>query len=191
MVKLHSEQTRCRCGGPKSAKSARCHRCACDDKIKPRPERQCVVCGVMFPVTRDKAKHQACKWKCAHTLSNRSRKPKYPLDEARARRNAANRARSAIVAAGVGWGVINRSTVCDRDGWACWICGQRIPQDLKFPDRLSGSVDHVVPLALGGHHGWDNVKAAHLRCNSRRGGRLSVWNQAIWSQAQAKRDEGT
>ena len=31
----------------------------------------------------------------------------------------------------------------------------------NYPSR-----DHVVPLAKGGTHTWDNVKLAHFRCNT-------------------------
>ena len=31
------------------------------------------------------------------------------------------------------------------------------------------TIDHVVPLVLGGKHSWTNVKLAHLSCNSAKG----------------------
>lgn len=43
--------------------------------------------------------------------------------------------------------------------------------------RVSGAsvaaatLDHIHPLALGGSHTYDNVKAAHYGCNSQRGDR--------------------
>lgn len=59
--------------------------------------------------------------------------------------------------------------VCARDGWACWICRQAIDPCLSHPDRRAGSVDHVVPLSLGGSDADENLRAAHVSCNSRRG----------------------
>jgi 5-methylcytosine-specific restriction endonuclease McrA len=46
---------------------------------------------------------------------------------------------------------------------ACWICG--------YPARLGDplTVDHVLPLALGGVNTRTNLRAAHLSCNSGRG----------------------
>lgn len=38
---------------------------------------------------------------------------------------------------------------------ACVVCGNRYP-----------SIDHVVPLAKGGLHAWDNVRLAHRYCNT-------------------------
>lgn len=51
----------------------------------------------------------------------------------------------------------------------CWLCGLEIDADRGYPDPWSFSVDHVVPLSLGGaplERG--NARAAHLRCNMRR-----------------------
>ena len=46
---------------------------------------------------------------------------------------------------------------------ACWICGH--------PARLGDplTVDHVLPLALGGVNHRSNLRAAHSSCNSGRG----------------------
>lgn len=34
------------------------------------------------------------------------------------------------------------------------------------------SVDHIVPLAKGGLHSWDNVQLAHFKCNTLKGARV-------------------
>lgn len=56
-------------------------------------------------------------------------------------------------------------TLMERDNWLCGVCGGRIPKDAKWPDPLFGSIDHVLPIARGGRHTWDNVQPAHLFCN--------------------------
>jgi 5-methylcytosine-specific restriction endonuclease McrA len=33
------------------------------------------------------------------------------------------------------------------------------------------TVDHIIPLARGGSHTWDNVQLAHHLCNSLKGDR--------------------
>lgn len=59
---------------------------------------------------------------------------------------------------------IPRAAVFDRDGWTCHICSKPIARDApSIFDRAS--IDHVVPIALGGTHTLDNVSTAHLRCN--------------------------
>jgi hypothetical protein len=56
-----------------------------------------------------------------------------------------------------------------RDKWRCHICGKRISQNTKWPDPLSPSIDHLVPLSLGGADEPSNVAAAHLSCNRAKG----------------------
>lgn len=87
--------------------------------------------------------------------------------DGRARNNHLRRARmkNAFVEA------VGFQYVLERDAWKCGICGKSIPKNATFPDPLSPSLDHIVPLALGGKHEKKNVQAAHLRCNSRKSSR--------------------
>ena len=50
----------------------------------------------------------------------------------------------------------------------CHLCGQAINLALPWPNPMSWSADHVVPLALGGDLYGERVPA-HLSCNSARG----------------------
>jgi 5-methylcytosine-specific restriction endonuclease McrA len=61
-----------------------------------------------------------------------------------------------------------------RDGWVCQLCGDPIARDLHYPDPMSVSLDHVVPISKGGHHTRANVQTAHLRCNISKGNRVDV-----------------
>lgn len=69
---------------------------------------------------------------------------------------------------------IESRVVLERDRWTCGICGGPIDPTLRAPDGLSASVDHMVALARGGTHTYDNVQAAHLRCNIRKGARTDL-----------------
>ena len=60
-----------------------------------------------------------------------------------------------------------------RDGGICQICGKPCRLDdyvIANGQRQCGdwypSIDHIVPLAKGGLHSWDNVQLAHRLCNS-------------------------
>lgn len=52
----------------------------------------------------------------------------------------------------------------------CWICGLPIDMALKKPHPGSWSMDHIIPVAMGGGLiDPANVRSAHLRCNMKRG----------------------
>ena len=60
-----------------------------------------------------------------------------------------------------------------RDSGTCYLCGRKCNfEDYTVRDGafIAGdwypSIDHVIPLAKGGLHSWDNVMLAHRRCNS-------------------------
>lgn len=57
-----------------------------------------------------------------------------------------------------------------REEHVCWLCGHPIDTELRSPHPESFTVDHVVPLALGGDVADpDNMRAAHRICNMKRG----------------------
>lgn len=68
---------------------------------------------------------------------------------------------------------VRRRAVFERDGWVCGICEEPVAPALKSPDLASASLDHIVPLSLGGEHSYANVRLAHLGCNIRRGNRAA------------------
>ena len=47
----------------------------------------------------------------------------------------------------------------------CALCGMPLDKSLKYPDPLSISIDHILPVALGGKSTIDNLQATHLICN--------------------------
>ena len=68
-----------------------------------------------------------------------------------------------------------RFTLADviaRDGWTCGICGGQVDPTLRRPDLDSRSLDHVLPISLGGPHMLANAQLAHLGCNLRKGARF-------------------
>ncbi len=60
---------------------------------------------------------------------------------------------------------INKWQVFERDGWICGLCQEPIDREAKWPAWQSPSLDHIVPLAVGGAHIYANVQCAHLGCN--------------------------
>lgn len=64
--------------------------------------------------------------------------------------------------------------IFERDRWICGLCESAIDPELRWPDRMSASLDHVIPISLGGGHLRSNVQPAHLVCNIRKGNRVAI-----------------
>lgn len=55
----------------------------------------------------------------------------------------------------------------------CGICGKQVDFSLKFPHPLSACVDHIIPVAKGGHPSdIDNLQLAHFCCNRAKSDKL-------------------
>lgn len=64
--------------------------------------------------------------------------------------------------------------IFERDGWVCGICHKRVNRLRAYPDPLSPSIDHILPVSDGGPDTPVNVRLAHLVCNTARGNRGDV-----------------
>lgn len=67
------------------------------------------------------------------------------------------------------WDGITDQEILERDHWMCWLCKRRIGKTYNYPHPRSASIDHVLPISLGGDDTAFNKKAAHLGCNTARG----------------------
>lgn len=55
----------------------------------------------------------------------------------------------------------------------CGICGQPVDKKIKYPDPMSAVVDHIVPIAKGGHPSdINNLQLAHRWCNRQKADKL-------------------
>ena len=62
-------------------------------------------------------------------------------------------------------------------GEVCAICGLPVNKLLRFPDPMSPSVDHIIPIAKGGHpSALDNLQLTHLICNQVKSSKLTMEN---------------
>lgn len=114
----------------------------------------CPVCFSLFvPVNGNK---KYCSKRCATRAQNAHHKDK-----------RMRRIKSLLVDSD-----ITIDGVATRDSNICWLCGDAVDWN-DYTEKngaiVTGdnypSIDHVVPLAAGGLHAWDNVRLAHRRCN--------------------------
>ena len=61
-----------------------------------------------------------------------------------------------------------------RDGGDCRLCGNHVDLSLKWPDPMSSSIDHIVPVALGGTDDEENLQLTHLTCNCAKQARVAA-----------------
>jgi hypothetical protein len=59
--------------------------------------------------------------------------------------------------------------IYERDNWICQLCKKRVDKRWKYPNPMSPSIDHIIPLSDGGLHERKNVQLAHLHCNVKTG----------------------
>lgn len=69
---------------------------------------------------------------------------------------------------------VSYAEVIERDGQVCHICEGNVAME-------NLTIDHVVPLAKGGAHIFDNLAVAHWFCNSRKNDKLN-WRDWSWVQ---------
>lgn len=55
----------------------------------------------------------------------------------------------------------------------CGICGKPVDKSLKYPHPMSPVIDHIIPIAKGGHPSdLDNLQLAHWCCNRQKSDKL-------------------
>jgi 5-methylcytosine-specific restriction endonuclease McrA len=111
------------------------------------PARECPQCGGPVPIMA-RVDAVFCSAKCNTASRNLCRKL---------------RARGAPIPSEV-----TRAGIGARDRWRCGICHRPVDPASQWPDLMSGSIDHVVPISAGGGSDPANLRITHLTCNARR-----------------------
>lgn len=117
---------------------------------------KCIECGKRFK--GEYLNQKICSTKCRSTRKNRQQRLRKDT-----RINSINNIDKDI----------SLESLYERDKGICYICGGQC--DFKDYQRVNGyfisghdypSIDHIIPLARGGMHAWNNVKLAHHHCNA-------------------------
>lgn len=142
--------------------------------LQPLPTRECALpdCSREFQPRRDgdrccSEKHGKLLWNRESRADGRQ-KPEPWTD---ARRDRYHRRRAQKKAASTGEPVL-LAAIAERDGWRCSLRPRPVDPAVIWPDSMSPSLDHRMPLSKGGAHDPSNVYLAHLGCNSSKGDRL-------------------
>jgi len=64
---------------------------------------------------------------------------------------------------------VSYDALFERDQGICQICGMRVHPDKHCDSNWSGTIDHIIPLSIGGEHSMSNCQLAHRICNSLKG----------------------
>ena len=68
--------------------------------------------------------------------------------------------------------IVEPLEIFHRDGWTCQICYKPVnPKSIDPYDPQRVTLDHRLPISLGGAHTKTNLQTAHLACNSSKGAR--------------------
>lgn len=155
--------------------SRRCNEIAAGKRLPELPPlTACALleCGATFQPW--KAGQRCCSEKHSKLLYNREsradgrQKPGAWNDK---RRDSYHRRRALKKAASTGEPVLF-AEIAARDNWLCSLCGKPVDSLVKWPDSMSPSMDHVMPLSRGGAHDPSNVALAHLGCNTAKNNRI-------------------
>lgn len=116
----------------------------------------CSICGRLFVSPQDST---TCSSVCATRRDKRRWR----------RKNGSDNTRKRAQRFGVEYQRIEPRSIYARDNWTCGLCHEPIDRATVYPDLGSPSIDHVVPMSLGGAHVKSNVQASHLGCNIEKG----------------------
>lgn len=113
----------------------------------------CRECGKQFSRSADAASRYMCSEECRKASAARSRRISKASRDALERK--ADRGQK-----------IDPIKVFERDLWKCGICGRKTHKAKRgtYHDKAP-ELDHIVALANGGTHTWDNVQCACRVCN--------------------------
>lgn len=128
-------------------------------KAKPIVFYPCEFCGKGFE------QHNG-----SHFCSSKCRKKNKNLEKHRKKENRTKKAKEN----GKYDNSITLVKVYEHDHGICYLCGKHLTLNDDYNRSDAPTIEHVIPIAKGGTHTWDNVKLACRDCNVKKGTKLSM-----------------
>lgn len=73
----------------------------------------------------------------------------------------------------------HNKSILRKTSTVCALCGMPLDKTLKYPNPMSITIDHIIPVALGGKSTIDNLQATHWICNRQKGTKILTEPQPI------------
>ncbi|MCX5338538.1 HNH endonuclease [Streptomyces atratus] len=122
--------------------------------------RRCQGCGTQLDPA---SQNDSCGEMCQPTA--KSVVPAFVTSTPAARINGFRATSASRALPGTHFEDVDPLDIIEAADWRCELCGGEIPKKVDRYDPQAATVDHHMPLALGGHHVRINMRAAHRRCN--------------------------
>ena len=121
----------------------------------------CLVCNKVLPARTSSAVRIYCSKVC------------YDKSPATRARYARKQGRRRAIKFNAFVSDVDRFAIYERDGWRCQICKLKVNPRYTGTHPKGPSLDHIIPLAVGGTHQPSNVQLAHFGCNARKSSRAA------------------
>lgn len=126
----------------------------------------CSHCGVQFSYTQHMSARTPRKF-CSDRCSSRSSKNK-KTHKQRAIRNGCEYDASVTL-----------GKLIKKHGSKCYICGCECVKARGLNQDNEATLEHVIPMAIGGGHTWENCRVACRYCNTQKGTKLMDGKQLM------------
>jgi hypothetical protein len=181
-----SRRSVCACGKPRISRAAVCKQCRsrarrrlvpcprCEKRFWPwekwaaHARKFCSTKCARWPIraaarlaAREAARQKRCLW-CQKRFRASTIRQKFCSDPCN---NIAKSNRRKQLLRGARQPLPSLWEVYRRDQGRCGLCRRRVNRTLRWPNKLAASLDHIVPLSLGGRDEPSNIQLAHLGCN--------------------------